>query len=352
MKQRLAAFLLGLGLSLTSQAAPLGVTPGSTNLSQARTILGEPQSTSIAEARYQFAAPTGSGYASVELYIGRQSQVVELAQYRYEPATDAVTVKTQLKQKEPDLRYTLASGDTAEIFFTTRARIILNKEGRAKAIEYLSTEALRVLLTEVAPITVDRSTPAGAYRALVAAIFSGKETELTASIGGAKSAAGLEVTSLQKAKPSLFVALEGASVTIPVVQAKTKDAVVKVSHPLVGSTEFIFSLTDKGWLLSQINGLSIPLEKTASTPKAALWLYLKSLYTKPATPALKSSTQPDISAMTVWGTEWHTELEKLGITAVTLEGTKATILLSGGEKSARVSCVLEAKLWRVTEIKP
>ena len=109
---------------------------------------------------------------------------------------------------------------------------------------------------------------------------------------------------------------------------------------------------DKGWLLSQINGLATPVEKTASTPRAALGLYLKSLYAKPVTPAPKGPTPPDISAMTPWGAEWHTEFERLAITAITLEGAKATILLSGGEKSAQVSCVLEAKLWRVTEIKP
>jgi hypothetical protein len=352
MTPKFTALLFGFGLSLSAQAAPLGVAPGSTGLSQAKVLLGEPKATPIPQARYQFAAPVGSGYSSVELYIGRKSQVVELAQYSFEPATDATALKTQLKQKESDLRYTLASGDTAEVFFAIKARIILNKEGKAKAVEYLSNESLRVLLLEVAPFTADRSTPAGAYRALSAALFSGKETELTASLGGAKSATGLEVSVLQKARPSLLVALEGATVTLPATKPKAKDAIIKINHPLFGALEFVFLPSDKGWLLSQLNGLSTPLEKTASTPRAALSLYLKSLYAKPITPAPKGATPPDITGIIYWGSAWYLEFEKLVLTTITLEGAKATILLPGSEKSAQVSCALEGKLWRVTEIKP
>jgi hypothetical protein len=350
MTPKFTALLFGFGLSLSAQAAPLGVAPGSTGLSQAKALLGEPNATPIPEARYQFAAPVGSGYSSVELYIGRRSQVVELAQYRFEPATDATALKIQLKQKESDLRYTLASGDTAEVFFAIKARIILNKEGKAKAVEYLSNESLRILLLEVAPFTADRSTPAGAYRALSAALFSGKEAELTASLGGAKSATGLEVSALQKARPSLLVALDGATVTLPTNNPKAKSSIIKINHPLFGALEFVFLPSDKGWLLSQLNGLSTPLEKTASTPRAALSLYLKSLYA--ITPAPKGATPPDITGMIYWGSSWYLEFGKLAITAITLEGAKATILLPGSEKSAQVSCVLEGKLWRVTEIKP
>jgi hypothetical protein len=345
MRQHLMALLLGL--SATASAAPLGISPGQTDLTRARSLLGEPKSTLIESARYQFAAPAGSGYSSIELYVGRQSQAVEIAQYRFEPAVDVAPLKTQLKQKDPDLRYNIASGDACELYFGARARLILTKEGKVKAIEYLSAAAMQVLLTEVAPFKADRSSVSGAYQAFLAALFTKRDADLTASLGGAKSAAGLEVAYLTKMHSTLLLALEEASVTLPVVKAGAKEAIVKVNHPRFGATEYVFLASDKGWVLSRIAGLELALEKIASTPRAALSLYLRSLGTK-----LPVKTPPDVTAMSAWGDEWYLIAEKMPITAITVDGAKAIITLSADGKSAQASLVLEAKLWRVTEIKP
>ena len=122
--RHLVAALLWL-FSPALLAAPLGLAPGSTDLGRAEALLGKAAETPIAGARYRFTPPAGSGFSKVELYMGRESGVLEVAELSYETPQDPTPLRAALGQKIPDISYVQAAGGSCEVYLGPRASLQL-----------------------------------------------------------------------------------------------------------------------------------------------------------------------------------------------------------------------------------
>lgn len=348
---RLLASLFWL-LPGAASAAPLGIFPGTTDLSRARALLGAPIEEKIPAARYHFAAPAGSGFASVELYLGRQTRWVELAEYLYEPAIEASAARAALGQKGADLSYSLADGGSCEVFLARRARLLLGPDGKVRAVSYLSAEAMGLVLAELARWKADRSSPEQALKSLVAALTTGSEAELSAAVGDAMSPEAL--TELKRRRPSLLLLLDGFSAELPSSKVRAKEVTIKLKQPLYGEAYALFTKKGSEWLLSSLE----LYEPSPVSPHGALREWMSSFLAKPQSPPKSPAVAPpDFSAMvSAWGEDWGRDILLLQPVGGWLEeskaGAKGELILLGEKGRAVASFVREGRRWRITALEP
>jgi hypothetical protein len=254
MKQLLTALLFSL--PTLGMAAPGGLAPGYTTRAQAESKLSAPTQ---AGARLRFAPPAGAPYASVEVYLGRQSKVAEVIEYRYE-AADPAPLRSALGKAT--FAFTPAAGGSAEVFLESRAVLYLTPEGKARAVSYLSSEAL-ASLAELYPQKADRSTPEKALQAVLWALASGREAELKACTSSALPAEDVSVTdpktkkvtvtpgfaTFKAQRRALLAHLDGYQVELMKPKPGVTDAVLLVKHPVLGLGAFIFAKEGDQWMV-------------------------------------------------------------------------------------------------------
>jgi hypothetical protein len=234
-------FLAPLG----ALAAPPKIAPRLASFEAAKAQLGAPTKELIPGARYRFLAPAGSGFSVIDLYVGRESKAIELAEYQYEQPVDPKEARAMLGQKLPDLTYQRADGTTAEIFLLQSARLVLSAEKKVLSVSYLSEEALRTIITEVSPVGVTRESPEQAFLGLQLALITKREAQLSVVVGQA-----MKLEDLMKEREALSLSLREAKL-ISLKKSK-KLCTIKVQFTAASEVTFIFSLQDGEWVLASI----------------------------------------------------------------------------------------------------
>lgn len=330
-------------LSSSAQAAPLGIFPGSTGLKEAKALLGEPEETLIAEVRYRFKPPSGSGFSRVELYIGRKSGVVEIAEFYYETPPEPNSVRASLGRKAADLSYPQVAGGTREVFLAPRVSLLLGADGKVRAISYLSGEALGLILADLAPLKADRSTPEKALLSLVAAFTAGRESALKEAVGSLISTD--EVRALLKRREALLLLFDGFHAEFPRSKGK-KEITVRLRQPLYGTAEFTFQQQGSEWLFS---GLKLLEEGAPTSPRGAFESWRDALLAD-------GGGLSGASVEALWGASWRDLLPRMELVGGWLtesKGASGAVLLISAPQDKKLVLLLErdGKNWRVAEVK-
>jgi hypothetical protein len=331
---------LALLIATPAAAAPFGLTPGFTDRDRAEALLGAPEEAELPGARYRYRAPSGSNLSKVVLYFSRDGGALEIAELTYAAPQDAATARAALGQKAADLRYTTQAGLTAEIFLAPRAALLIAADGKAVGVRYLSGEALGVIASELAPYKPDRSLPEKALLGFVAALSSGRETEVAASVSAA-----LGARELLKQRAQLLTLFDGFKADLPLTKVKGKQVTIRVRQPLFGAADLTFDLEAAGWVLSK---LEIAEERApAGSPRGAFELWRKDLLAgvgeaKAAEAALGAAWKEKLPALVVVG----------GFVGEGKAAGEGALLLAGEGRRFIAAAKRDIKLgWRVTDVK-
>lgn len=338
-------------------AAPAGLAPGVTDKTQAEAQLKAPVPGASHPARLRYNAPPGAAYSSVEVYYGRQTQVAELIEYRYEPGADPAPLRASLGK--PSFSYAPAAGGAAEVYVEARAVLLLGADGKARGVGYLSASALAALY-EMYPQKADRSAPEKAITGLIAALASNREAELKSAASTSMPAEDASSTDpktgktlttqglsgLKAQRRALLALLEGAKVDPLKAKPGAAEVAVTVRHPVFGAGSFGFVKEGDQWLLKSFPTLRG--DRSGKTAWSAVLLAAES-----AAPTAKSKPAAEVSGplSAAWGDSWGTPLAAALPVASSLTdaGDVAQLWVSDGTKHARLTAKKDAKgTWTLT----